>query len=288
MMDDKRALHLAMAVFAIAVVAGADALVPGPGARAFAAASQAEKLPDLDQAAPKALTIAGYPNGAKKLYRLGFDSAVQNIGDGPLVVVGHRTADQSMMQADQIVVLANGSTKTYGSIAKLQYVVAKKLNGQLDHQHWHYLGFDHFEIRNAKTYKRVRRDRKQGFCLGDRYAIKGASLPRNHAPPFTPSPDDRCGLTRPDLLTVTEGISVGFGDNYTSHVEGQEIDITGIGAGRYNLVHRVNADRKIRETRYTNDASSVLVKIYYPNGRNHGPQIRVLKTCSNSKRCPAR
>jgi hypothetical protein len=184
--------------------------------------------------------------------------------------------------------MSDGTTRTYPAVGKMMFVVAKKLNGQLDHQHWHYLGFDRFEIRKAKSYRRVRQDRKQGFCLGDRFAIKNFRPPQGAVGGFTPSPDDRCGLMQPDLLTVTAGMSVGFGDNYTAHVEGQEIDITKIKPGKYILVHRTNSDRKIRESNYSNDASSALIKFYYPNGRNHGPQVRVLKTCASSARCKKR
>lgn len=282
-----RAFLLA-ATFTVSAVCFLGALMSGASASQVTASATA-KLPDLDQAAPKNLTIANYPApGGKKYYRIGFESAVQNIGKGPLIVVGQRSAGQPLMQGDQVVVMSDGTTRTYPAIGKLMFVVAKKLNGQLDHQHWHYLGFDRFEIRKAKSYRRVRRDRKQGFCLGDRFAIKNFKRPQGAVGGFTPSPDDRCGLMQPDLLTVTAGMSVGFGDNYTAHVEGQEIDITKINPGKYILVHRTNTDRKIHESSYTNDASSALIKFYYPNGRNHGPQVRVLKVCADSARCKKR
>ena len=253
-------------------------------------ASATAKLPDLDQVPPSGLTIANYPApGGRKYYRIGFNSAVQNVGSGPLIVVAHRaTSTEPQMTADQVVINSDGSGQTYPGIGRLQYIEARKLNGQADHQHWHYLGFDRFEIRKAKGYKRVRKDQKQGFCLGDRYHIKNFSPPAGAAPRFTPSPDDRCGLQQPGLLTVTSGISVGYGDDYTAHLEGQEIDITGIKPGKYVLVHRTNSDRKLRESRYSNDASSALIRIYYPNGRNHGPQLKVLKVCGNSGKCSKR
>jgi hypothetical protein len=283
-----RASRLILATFTVSAVCFLGGLMSGASASQVTASATA-KLPDLDQVAPKSLTIANYPApGGKKYYRIGFESAVQNIGKGPMIVVGHRSAGQPLMQGDQVVVMSDGTTRTYPAIAKMMYVVAKKLNGQLDHQHWHYLGFDRFEIRKAKSYRRVRRDQKQGFCLGDRYSIKHFRRPNGAVGGFTPLPDDRCGLMQPDLLTVTAGISVGFGDNYTAHVEGQEIDITNIKPGKYILVHRTNSDRKIHESDYSNDASSALIRFYYPNGRNHGPQVRVLKTCANSARCKKR
>lgn len=283
-----RACRVIALAFTVSAVCFLGVLMSGASASQVTASATA-KLPDLDQVAPKTLTIANYPaSGGKKTYRLGFGSAVQNIGQGPLIVAAHRSAGQTVMQGDQVVVLSDGTTQTYPAIGTLKFVATKKANGQLDHQHWHYLGFDRFEIRKAKTYKRVRRDRKQGFCLGDRFSIKNFTPPQGAVGGLTPSPDTRCGLMQPDLQTVTSGISVGYGDDYTAHVEGQDIEITKIKPGKYILVHRTNADRKIRESNYSNDASSALIRFYYPNGRNAGPQVRVLKICADSPRCKKR
>jgi Lysyl oxidase len=283
-----RLLRLGVIGSAIAAVFLVGALTSGASASGVTASATA-KLPDLDQVAPSGLGIQHYGDGPARRYRIGFESAVQNIGSGPLVVIGNRAdTTVNLMQADQVVVMSDATTRTYPAIGRLKYVEAKKLNGQIDHQHWHYLGFDHFEIRKSKTYRRVRKDQKQGFCLGDRYRVKNFTPPAGAAPPFTPSPDERCGLMQPGLLTVTSGISVGFGDNYTAHLEGQEIDITGIKPGKYILVHRTNADRKLRESNYSNDASSALIRFFYPNGRNHGPQVKVLKVCGNSGHCNKR
>lgn len=281
-------MRLALAVALVSTTSFLGALMGAASASRVSASANA-KLPDLDQVAPKALTIANYPApGGKKHYRIGFESAVNNIGKGPLIVVGSRSADQSLMRVDQVVVMSDGTTRTYPGIGRMMYVASKKLNGEIDHQHWHYLGFDRFEIRKPKSNRRVRKDHKQGFCLHDDYKVKHFKPAPDAPPPFTPSPDDRCGLKQPDLLTVTAGFSVGFGDEYSAHVEGQEIDITNIKPGKYVLVHRTNSDRKIHESNYKNDASSALIKLSYPNGRNHGPQVKVLKVCANSGRCKKR
>lgn len=44
-------------------------------------------------------------------------------------------------------------------------------------------------------------------------------------------------------------------------LEGQYVDVTDVPPGRYRLVHRVNADRALRESDYTNNAASVVVVV---------------------------
>ncbi len=80
--------------------------------------------------------------------------------------------------------------------------------------------------------------------------------------------------------------SVGYGDDYSAHVEGQYIDITGVAPGGYYLVHRVNADRRLLESRYANNVASVGVRITWPNGRNAQPRVQQAKVCRHSDHCP--
>jgi hypothetical protein len=63
------------------------------------------------------------------------------------------------------------------------------------------------------------------------------------------------------VTTLREGISVGYGDDYDAHLEGQEIDITGLPPGRYLLVHTVNPDRSLAELSYENNTSRALIRI---------------------------
>src|SRR4051794_25973246 len=51
-----------------------------------------ERLPDLDQEAPGELSIQLDEVGGRPSYRLGFRSAVRNVGAGPLVLVGSRSS----------------------------------------------------------------------------------------------------------------------------------------------------------------------------------------------------
>jgi hypothetical protein len=83
---------------------------------------------------------------------------------------------------------------------------------------------------------------------------------------------------------VREGISVGYGDDCRATLEGQWLPLNGLRAGRYLLIHRANAARRLRELSYDNNAASLLLRLRW---RRQGPRIDVLATCPASDRCPA-
>jgi hypothetical protein len=236
-------------------------------------------LPDLDQEMPANLQVTTDQSGAIPRFHLGFDSAVDNRGAGPLVISGHRASqDQPEMVADQVVQESDGSTRTIADIGRLRYVYSA------DHQHWHYLGFDHYELRRAADYKFMAPDQKTGFCLGDRYDTDSTTqLPGEPAQPYY---TDYCGRMHTELLSLVEGISVGYGDVYYANLEGQFVDLTGVPAGEYYVVHRVNANRALAESDYSNDAASVLIQLSWPGGTSAAPSVKVLKGCPATDSCP--
>jgi Lysyl oxidase len=228
------------------------------------------RLPDLDQEVPWDLQITARGPKEHREYRLGFGSAVRNIGDGPLIVSGRRErAGLPTMTADQLIEGADARS----AVGRLRYVQSR------DHEHWHLLGFERYELHRAGGNARRVTDRKTGFCLGDRYRTDSRSLP---AAPPTPRYTSRCGLGRPDRLRLVEGISVGYGDDYRANLEGQSLPLTGLAAGRYLLVHRVNVRRRLLETDYGNNAASLLLRLRWRAGV---PRIGVLRRCPDTERC---
>jgi hypothetical protein len=164
------------------------------------------------------------------------------------------------------------------NVGRLQYVYSE------DHNHWHYLGFDHYELRRASNYAFVAPDQKTGFCLGDRYATHPGAVEPGKSP--DPTYTGYCGRTQTELLAVEEGISVGYGDIYYATLEGQFVDVTGVPAGQYYLIHRVNADRKLVETDYSNNAASLLIDLRWPDGTSQAPSVKLLRGCPGSDVCP--
>jgi hypothetical protein len=255
-------------LIALVLVLLAVALAPSP-----AAAAAQDLLPDLDQETPNELTVAGH-GGAGAHFELGFESAVRNIGAGPLLIDGSRPDTHTpQMTAKQRVNRADGSQTAVGTPDRLQYAVSRT------HQHWHLLHFDRYLLRRAGARGAVVRDQKTGFCLGDRYRVTTTVVP---AAPDMPRLTGSCGLRQRNRLTVSEGISPGYGDNYRPYLEGQSLPLTGLHPGRYVLVHRVNAGRALLESDYGNNAASVLIELRWRRGR---PLVTELAGCPDTERC---
>jgi hypothetical protein len=260
----KRGLLRALPALAAGACLALAALVISNSA-ASRAATATERLPDLEQAIPTGLEITQHDRAPH--WRLGFRSAVSNVGDGPLIISGRRPLPGvEKMVADQVIEQAGAPAEVVAGAGRLRYVRAR------DHRHWHLLGFDRYELRRPGG-RAVVRDRKSGFCLGDRYAVSGRDLPARAPEKVYTS---RCGLNHPQLMGIREGISVGFGDDYVANLEGQWLPLDGLRRGRYLLVHRANADGRLRERTRDNNAASVLFRLRW---RHKQPVAKILATC---------
>lgn len=255
-------LRNALVSFALLALAACG---DGPGE------SPRELLPDLDQVAPAAISLV-VQDGRERLV---FLSSVENVGAGPLLVSGRRAGvGEPEMRATQLVRRLDGSTEALPLHARLRFVVSET------HRHWHLLGFERYELQ-SEAGRALGRDHKTGFCLGDRYdAHVSRRLPGE--PPRAVWTQE-CGRAQTRRLRILEGLSPGFGDDYVPILEGQYIDVTGLAPGRYVLVHRVNADRDIREESYANNAASVLLDLR--PGSNRKARVSVLATCPRSPSC---
>jgi hypothetical protein len=273
-------MRLRIALGLALVVAAASVLAAGP-----VSAGTAPPLPDLEQVAPYSVSADAVHSHGRTHFRLLFGSASQNIGRGRLVIVGHRPdTATSLMTADQLIETGDpANPQRVPGVGVLRYTYSP------DHQHWHFLDYMRYELHRASDFRLVGHDHKTGVCLGDRFPV--GVFPRHGAPAAGPrfatasGFDDQCGLRRPDLLDLTEGISPGVGDDYRAGLEGQFIDITTIRSGRYVLVHRTNAARRIRESNYANNVASALLDISVDRRRRRVPRVTVLKTCWASERC---
>jgi hypothetical protein len=218
-------------------------------------AQPAKLLPDLVQSPPRALSV--YRDGDS--WRLTFLSAVENDGAGPMLLEGRRHDESTpAMEVTQIVRRADGASASYPVAGEMRFVHSET------HRHWHLLDFERYELLTPKG-DLLGRDRKTGFCLGDRYdAQASVRLPGEPAQPVW---TQECGRGQPGRLLVREGISPGFGDDYVPRLEGQWIDVTGLPAGRYVLRHRVNVGRVLRESSYDDNSASVIFDLSWsPSG----------------------
>jgi hypothetical protein len=228
------------------------ALLLSTSTAATAAAKPRDLLPDLAQGSPTGVELVLDSSGGAEQVRLVFDSTIGNVGEGPLILSARRKPGETAMTAHQVIRRSDGSTRVRRAVAGvLKFVQAS------DHRHWHLMGIDRYELWTGNASRRLRRDRKQGFCLGDRYQLS-ANRPIPHQP-RRPAYPGYCGKNRPGLLKMVEGITVGWGDNYPANIEGQYIDVTGLAPGRYLLVHRIRAGGLLEHYPYNNVSCAAIV-----------------------------
>jgi hypothetical protein len=174
------------------------------------------------------------------------------------------------MTVRQLVRVTGGGLEAHVDAGLLRYTWSSS------HTHWHLTHFERYELRRARDFALVGRDRKSGFCLADHYGTARRTRP---APPFFLG---NCAQGAPGARRVEQGSSVGYTDRYPAHFHGQNIDLTGVPQGVYVLVHRANPDRWLRERSYGNNTASVRLRLTRVGGV---PQVRVVRSCEGAERC---
>jgi len=294
--------HTALGTF----VAGAAALtIATPTATAQ---SPAGLLPDLKMA--KIADVAVYPfydrrdRPRKGRWGVRFTTLVYNLGPGHLVLRTYRAktgspctpeisfenrCEQGTMTVDQIVQQPDGTSQTFPGIARAYF--------DPWHFHWHMRYANRYELRSGDGKRRILRDVKSGFCFGDREA--NPATPNETA--MFPSGLATClygSMTDPAqdgrrALEFTQGISVGWGDDYESFqegqpLEGQQFEVTRLKRGTYMLVNVANGTGRIREVTTSNNVSFVRFRLSWPAGRRGKPRIALVGSCSGKPICARR
>lgn len=211
--------------------------------------------PNLVELPPASLEVES--RGGHAVLR--FTSTVANLGPAALVLVSTRPSPDAPFV-----------TRENGTVVPVS-VVYRRSGG---HDHFHLVGFERYELRDAAGHLLVR-DHKVGFCLSDRQSL-GFRPAR-----FVGS----CGRGRPLALRVEQGLSAGFADPYDAELGGQELDISGLDAGVYVLVNTANPDRALRESSYADDAASVRFVLTRPPAPAGIAFVRVLASCRTAT-CP--
>ena len=222
-----------------------------------------ELLPDFDQRAPFRLTVAGT--------KLGFASATDNVGDGPVWVRGSRPVAAGPMRAQQLVRMSDRSVRTYEDAGRLRYTPSPS------HSHWHLLDFQRYELRTLDG-ELVVRDRKSGFCLADHYGLAQRRVTAFTGAHFF----GNCAASNPQALSVEQGTSIGFTDLYPAHFHGQNLELRGVPAGIYLLVHRANPTLQLEELDYANNAASLRIRLTWDGDV---PRVKTLRRCEGSADC---
>jgi hypothetical protein len=183
------------------------------------AAAPADLLPSL---APRAqvlqdLDLVKDPHTGAVLLR--FSNAVSNVGQGPLVVVGHRDrpgsvdVDDDTMPAFQRILQTDGTWREV-PVGTLVYHPA--------HHHFHFLGAARYQLLDPDTGQVLMESPKVSFCLAD-VDVVDRSLPGFHKNPVYNS----CAHD-PRATSLTMGVSVGWEDVYGKSLVGQSFDVSAL------------------------------------------------------------
>jgi lysyl oxidase len=205
---------------------------PGP----VGAATAADRLPDLGMAPLTDLGIDTTTLPGRRLLR--FTTVIVNVGRGPFETIGSRpgTGTPEMTVRQRIYDDAGGARDV--ATPTVMFFAGD------GHDQWHVRDAEGHELRRAK----------HGFCYYDntpyRLALPGAPLWSIYG---------HCGAA--EDLTVTTGLSVGWGDTYPASIALQWIDITGLKSGRYRLTATADPGGWFVETSEANNATWLDIKL---------------------------
>ena len=185
-----------------------------------AASAAVPTLPDLVIAPITSATVDTSTSPGRRLLR--FTTEIDNVGAGPFEVKGQRsTTADATMSVEQHVFNSDGTFSVRPTPAKMIFDVGD------GHQHWHVDKLEQYELFSLPDLrKQPQEGAKAGYCFYDGHA-NDLTLP---GAPFS-SVYTNCGV--PLDLTVTTGLSIGWGDIYPYNIANQWIDITDVPAGSY-------------------------------------------------------
>jgi hypothetical protein len=148
--------------------------------------------------------------------------------------------------------IAQGRQSVYQRVYNDDDTYSDTLAGNFEwhqgHNHFHFDDYAFYELPGGKG-NAQRSSAKTSFCLMDT-AAQDLSLPGAPSAPVYTS----CG-------NFFQGMSVGFGDTYGSHLSGQEISLKKVKDNDYRLITTVDPQDRLLETDETDNESCVLLRI---------------------------
>ena len=230
--------RLVAVLAATAIVAGFE---PGPTSAALA-----QRLPDLRMARPLDLRITTSSSG-RKLLRM--TTIIANIGQGPFALLATRpSTGSSTMTVQQRIWRSDNTTRFVPTKGSARFA------GD-GHNHGHIRRVATYELVDSRA-RRLRRDAKVGFCFFDTGVYNSAT------PGFRPTKKffaSGCGGR--SSLRAYMGISVGWGDKYTSGLAYQWIDVTGVPGGTYWILVTADKENYYLESNEKNNCAWAKVRL---------------------------
>src|SRR5215212_89778 len=177
--------------------------------------------------------------------QLRFDTRIVNTGAGAFEARGSRPDTSTpTMSVTQRIFDDTGGYRDVPTTAQMYYA------GD-GHSHWHLKDLETYTLTRLDNGTKVGTGAKEGFCFFDNYRFGST------ADPFYTN----CANRQPDVLTVTTGLSRGWGDKYGYSTVGQYIDVTNLTSGRYRLTTTGDETNQFKESNETNNSTWAAVQL---------------------------
>ena len=234
-------MHRGARVRSIVVAAVAAVALVVPGGSSVPAQADAQ-LPNIVPLPASDVRIGRADSGVGLALR--FSSWMSNQGNSHFDIVGTPNPNPSLP------VTAAASQCTAWAAPRV--CSAREQIGSLEyhnaHAHWHFQDFARYELRRVTDGGVVAVSDKVSFCMMD-------SAPTNNA--SSRSLDARFGYPLYYGCDLgTQGISAGWSDIYSSDLPGQQLSVTGLADGQYDLVIVADPAGLILETNDSDNSST--------------------------------
>ena len=205
--------------------------------------SAGELQPNLTPLPAKDLKIETRSDG--NIY-LRFSATNWNKGTGPLELIAG--------EIDSVNKKRNVYQRIYSDGGTFRDVLVGSFVWHEAHGHFHFEEFAKYILQPVNAPGGSERiSTKTTFCIIDTDRIDIHLLGASKFAVYTTCNSDK------------QGMSVGWGDTYKYYLAGQEINITGLPNGDYNLTIEVDPKNLILETNDSDNTSTVLIRLQ--NGR---------------------
>jgi Lysyl oxidase len=194
---------------------------------------------------------------------LRFSATIVNVGAGPFELAASRPDSSAGFSVSQRTLNSDGSSTTASTPG------ASLVFGGDGHNHWHVNSLERYELRRLDNGVKVGTSAKSGFCFFDTGPFR---LSLTGAPANAVYSGAGCGVAT--SLTVTMGLSVGWGDTYSWTLPDQFIDVTNLASGKYRLHAEADPLGWFQETSRQNNVT--WVDLALTTNRKGSSKVRLL------------
>lgn len=223
-----------------------------------------ELLPNLDVTRPERIAVVTDVASGRTTAWLRSRAVLENVGPGPLSLVGESAGPDGTLAAGQMIERSDGASRTIDGEATLEAA------GQA----WRLRAAVTFQLRRVGG-RKVVREVVVDTCLADRIRAPHEPSRRLDLPLAPPDPVFASGCPTPEL-----GLSSGWGAPASG-----SLDLNGLRNGRYLLVIRADPEGALLEASETDNVSSALIELRRPTGAGGALSVRVVKRCSDGEAC---